>query len=235
MKIELRELTVTRPGGIRALDAVSLVFDSAQSPAWAVLGANGAGKSTLLESILGLHPGFTGSVTVDGIELNPKTFSAIRRKVGMVFQNPEDQLFSQTVREDVSFGPENLGWPEDEVRRRVDSALTEMKILSLADRDLTHLSGGEKRRAAIAGVLAMQPDAIFFDEPTSMLDPRGSRELAEHLTALTALKIVATHDLAFAARVCPECVILKDGAIFRAGRTADLLAQSEVLAECGLA
>lgn len=234
MKIEFQHLTVERPGGIRALTDISSRWDSARVSAVAVLGANGAGKSTMLGAILGLIPVAAGSVTVDGVTVGGKNLTVVRRRIGMIFQNSDDQLFSQTVREDVAFGPVNLQLPPDEVEIRVAEALEQLGAAHLADRDVTRLSGGEKRRVALAGVLAMHPEAILLDEPTSMLDPRGSRELADLLNALPAFKAIATHDLAFARKVCPECVILKEGRIFASGRTEELLERHELLFACGL-
>ncbi len=234
MRLEFCNVTVVRPGGVRALDDVSLTFDSSETRSVAVLGANGAGKSTLLEAALGLLPLASGTIIVDGLEVKKSNLTAIRRKVGMIFQNSDDQLFSQTVREDVAFGPVNLHLPPEEVAARVDSALKRLGATGIADRDVTRLSGGEKRRVALAGVLAMNPEAILLDEPMSMLDPRACRELAEILNGMDAFKLIATHDLAFAKRVCPECVLLKQGRIFAAGKTESLLGQSDLLEACGL-
>ena len=224
MRIELRELVLERPGGIRAIDGITCRFDTACCPAVAILGANGAGKSTLLESIPGLVPIASGSILVDAMAVEKRNLTAIRAKVGMIFQNSDDQLFSHTVGEDVAFGPRNLKLAPELVQERVREALQQMGIASPP----------ERRRAALAGVLAMKPEAILLDEPTSMLDPRACRELAECLKALPALKLIATHDLAFAARVCPECLILKNGRVAARGETAVLLQQHDLLEECGL-
>ena len=234
MRIELRELVLERPGGIRAIDGLTCRFDTACCPAVAILGANGAGKSTLLESIPGLVPIASGTILVDAMAVEKRNLTAIRAKVGMIFQNSDDQLFSHTVGEDVAFGPRNLILAPELVQERVRDALQQMGITSLAGRDVARLSGGEKRRAALAGVLAMQPEAILLDEPTSMLDPRACRELAECLMAVPALKLIATHELAFAARGCPECLILKNGRTAARGETAVLLQQHDLLEECGL-
>lgn len=234
MKIEIQALAVKHPGGIRALDGIDCVFDSGEATSYAILGANGAGKSTLLEVMLGLTPIAAGRIRVDGVELAKSSLGDIRRRIGLVFQNPDDQLFSQTVREDVAFGAHNLGLPEAEVTRRVEEALAQMNIAPLAGRDLTRLSGGEKRRVALAGILAMRSEAILFDEPTSMLDPRGSRELSDYLRNLPALKITATHDLAFVERACAVCVVLKDGKVAARGKSAEILADRALLESCGL-
>ncbi len=234
MKIEFRDVTLERAGGIRAIDSFSHVFDSERGSAVAVLGANGAGKSTLLESVLGLVPVSSGRILVDGTEVVKRNFPLIRARVGMIFQNPDDQLFNHTVGEDVAFGPRNLRLDEAEVADRVRRALRLTGIEHLADRDVSRLSGGEKRRAALAGVLAMNPEAILLDEPTSMLDPQAVRELAAHLDSLPALKLIATHDLRFAGRLCSECVILRRGRLAAAGGIHDLLGRHELLLECGL-
>ena len=195
MKIQLENLTLERAGGVCAVNGLTLDFDSDRCAAVALLGENGAGKSSLLEGIVGLIPVHSGRILVDGMPLEKKNISQIRRKIGMVFQNSDHQLFSQTVEEDVAFGPSNLELPEEEIRNRVENALKQMNILSLARRDVTQLSGGEKRRAALAGVLAMNPEAILLDEPTAMLDPRSAREFAAYLQNLPVLNIIATNDL----------------------------------------
>ncbi|MEA4863270.1 MAG: energy-coupling factor ABC transporter ATP-binding protein [Victivallaceae bacterium] len=234
MKIEFQEVSVVRSGGVTALDRVSCVIEGGAEASTAVLGANGAGKSTFLEAVLGLCPPTSGNILVDGLTAGRHHTGTIRRRIGMVFQNADDQLFSQTVAEDTAFGPHNLGLPPEEVDTRVTAALRELGISHLAGRDVNKLSGGEKRRAALAGVLAMHPEALFLDEPTSMLDPRGARELAALLNSLPNLKVVATHDLPFARATCRQCVILADGAVRARGTTAELLARHDLLRECGL-
>lgn len=234
MKLEFIHLCVDRPGGIRAVEDATLEFDSEKTDAAALLGANGAGKSTLLEAALGLIPIASGRIVVDGLEPKKGNLTAIRRKIGMLFQNSDDQLFSQTVREDVAFGPTNMRLPPDEVSARAEKAMARFGISHLAERDVTRLSGGEKRRVALAGVFAMSPEAIFLDEPTSMLDPRASRELADLLNSLGSFKLIATHDLAFAAKTCSDCVLLKQGKVFAAGKTNRILERRDLLAACGL-
>lgn len=234
MIIQIQKLKVELPGGIKALDDVSCVLDSRQCGAYALLGANGAGKSTLLNALLGLAPIVSGSIMVDGLTVEKRNLRCIREKVGIVFQNSDDQLFSQTVEEDVSFGPNNQHLSEVEVKKRTAEAMADMGISNLAGRDVARLSGGEKRRAALAGVLAMQPECVLLDEPTSMLDPRGCRELAESLTKLKAMKILATHDLDFARRVCPFCIILKEGRILAEGPTCELLDNHQLLVDASL-
>lgn len=206
-------------------------FDSRECRSVAVLKANGAGKSTLLEGILGLVPIRAGQIRVDGLCVEPKNDRAIRTKIGMVFQNADHQLFSHTVGEDIAFGPKNLELSSEQVASRVREALRTLGIGGLADRGINHLSGGEKRRVALAGVLAMEPEAILLDEPTAMLDPRTCRELAETLRRISSFQLVATHDLAFARQVCGEAIVLRDGALVYAG---DMQIPEVVLQEAGL-
>ena len=232
MRIELKGVSLERAGGVMAVEDVSCAFDGTVGRATALLGANGAGKSSLLEGMVGLVPIRAGSIEVDGVRVERRQWTWIRSKVGMVFQNADDQLFSHRVGEDVAFGPRNLGL--DEVERRERESLALMGVSGLAEREVSHLSGGEKRRVALAGVLAMRPEAILLDEPTSMLDPRACRELAEHLRGLSALQVIATHDLAFARRVCDRAVLLQRGRLVAEGPLADVLERHDLLDACGL-
>ncbi len=235
MKIEIENLTIQREPGVDALTNVSCVFDSQQHSSVAILGANGAGKSTLLTAIVGLCPIASGKIIVDGIELKPYNVGGIRRKIGILFQDSDNQLFSQFVREDIAFGPSNLHLSPEEIQARTTAAMEQMNISDLANRSITRLSGGEKRRTALAGILAMNPEAILFDEPTSMLDPRGSRELADIINRLPALKIIASHDLNWIEKTCSECIVLYHGQIYSIGSTADILRNHELLLQIGLA
>jgi cobalt/nickel transport system ATP-binding protein len=233
MKISFQNTTVERDG-IPALQEFTAEFDS-ENAAYAILGANGAGKSTLLAAILGLFPITSGQVLIDELPVTQKNAHIIRKRIGMVFQNADAQLFNQTVQEDVAFGPTNLDLPPEEVATRTADALKAMGVSHLAERDVTRLSGGEKRRVALAGILAMRPEAILLDEPTSDLDPRACRELAALLNDLPAFKLIATHDLTFARRVCPKCAILQKGRLLAAGNTAELLENTQLLESSGLA
>ncbi|MDO4630398.1 MAG: ABC transporter ATP-binding protein [Planctomycetia bacterium] len=233
MIIDFKNVTISR-NGILALADVSFTFDAEKMPSVAILGANGAGKSTLLEAIPGLRLLSGGEVTVNGLTVEKRNLTAIRKQVGLIFQNSDDQLFSQTVREDVAFGPMNLGLDAEEVESRTTDALERMGVTTLAARNVASLSGGEKRRVALAGILAMRPAVVLMDEPTSMLDPRGCRELAEYLNTLDQMKIIATHDLHFARQTCPISLILRDGRIHTVGNTEEILRDTEMLCECGL-
>jgi energy-coupling factor transporter ATP-binding protein EcfA2 len=168
-------------------------------------------------------------VQVSGLELTGETSAEVRRRVGLVFQDPDDQLFMPTVRRDVAFGPLNLGLDHDEVRRRVDAALAAVDIEDLADRPPNHLSLGQRRRAAIAGVLAMEPEIMVLDEPTSNLDPATRRELAAVLLSLDITLLVVTHDLPFALEVCERSVVIDHGAIVADGPTPVLLANTGLI------
>lgn len=235
MKVSFRQATVERTGHIPALNQLTCDLEFGAKGAIALLGANGAGKSTFLNAILGLCPLKSGEIEIDGTRLQEIRTHELRRRIGMIFQNADDQLFSQTVYEDVAFGPTHLQISDEEVAERVHHAMDVMGITALAKRDIIRLSGGEKRRVSLAGILAMQPDLLLLDEPTAMLDPRGCRELSECLNKFPAAKLIATHDLVFAEKLCPQCVILKNGSVFAEGKTEELLKDEAMLMECGLA
>ena len=200
----------------------------------ALLGPNGSGKTTLALHLNGLVELQRGAITVGDLPLVPSNLAEIRRRVGLVFQDPDDQLFMGRVHDDVAFGPANLGVPRDERERRVVEALVAVDAVDLTDRTPHHLSGGEKRRVALATVLAMRPEVLVLDEPTSGLDPVGRRELATLLGTIAATQIVITHDLPFALATCARAVILDDGRIVEDAPTRELLADHDRLAPHGL-
>jgi len=211
------------PGTTEAvLDGLSLRVDAGERVA--VLGANGSGKTTFVRHLNGLHELQEGRIEVDGRPMERAHLAEIRRAVGLGFQDPDDQLFMTTVRDDVAFGPANLGLRGDELAARVGEALRAVGAEALADRAPHHLSGGEKRRVALATILAMRPGVLALDEPTSGLDPLGRRELAELLAGLGATQLVVTHDLPFALATCPRSVIVDRGTVVADGPTRDLLA-----------
>lgn len=232
--LSVRGLSYRYPSG-EADVLRSLSLELAPGERVAVLGPNGSGKTTFVLHLNGLIAAQQGSVAVAGVAVDAKHLGDIRRAVGLVFQDPDDQLFMQTVRDDVAFGPANLGLRGSERDACVDDALRAVGAAALADRNPHHLSGGERRRAAIATVLSMEPSLLVFDEPTSGLDPLGRQELANLLGTLTTTQLIVTHDLPFALAVCPRAVILDGGSIVADGSTRELLSDAQLLARHRLA
>ena len=191
--IIIENLEIKYPDGNTSIKSISLKINKGESVA--LIGANGAGKSTLLKTLVGVIPINKGSIKVEGINLSRSTISSIRKKVGMVFQNPDDQLFMTHVFEDIAFGPRNFGVKEEEVINRVKKTMSLLEIAHLAKRPPTKLSGGEKRMVAIAGVLAMDPVLMLFDEPTSFLDPKSTRNLIKILKKINVTKVIAATDI----------------------------------------
>ena len=231
--LQVTDLHFAYPDGRQVLNGVDLHLDRGERVA--LLGPNGAGKTTLichLNGILAPGSGGTGSgrIVVDGTELSRRTVKEIRRAVGIVFQDPDDQLFMPTVGRDVGFGPANAGVRGEELHRVVEAALQAVGLPGFADRTPDHLSMGEKRRVALAGVLAMQPALLVLDEPSANLDPRARREFAEVLESLDTTILMATHDLPYAAQLCPRAVILDQGQIVADGPTGELLRDEALLA-----
>ena len=199
------------PGGYEALRDVS--FRIGHGEKVALVGSNGAGKSTLLLHCNGLLLPAEGQVNVGDVPVGPKTLPLVRRAVGMVFQNPDDQLFMPTVEEDVAFGPRNMGLPEAEVERRVAEVLARIGALHLRHRACYQLSGGQKRSVAIAGVLAMEPDILVMDEPTSNLDPAARRQFIDLIRSFTHTCLIATHDREMIREVCTRILTLEEGRV----------------------
>lgn len=224
----VRDLRYAYPDGRRALDGVDLVV--APGERVAVLGPNGAGKTTLVLHLNGTLTAASGTIEVGGVPVEKATLKEVRRRVGLVFQDPDDQLFMPTVYDDVAFGPANLGLRHEALTARVDAALAAVGLPGFGDRAPHHLSLGQKRRAAVATVLAMEPDLLVLDEPTANLDPAARRELATVLTALDLTTLVVTHDLPYALELCPRSVILAEGRIVADGPTREVLGDAELLA-----
>jgi cobalt/nickel transport system ATP-binding protein len=231
--ISVEGLSYRYPDGTSALTDVDLHIHAGERVA--LLGPNGAGKTTLILHLNGIHMPQTGSIEVSGTPLDKDSVMEIRRRVGVVFQDPDDQLFMPTVGEDVAFGPRNLGLVGDELDERVRTALDAVAVADLADKSPNHLSFGQKRRAAIAGVLAMEPDIVVLDEPTANLDPAARSELTEVLASLDVTQLIVTHDLLYALEVCERSVIIDSGVIVADGPTRDLLANTALLAQHRLA
>ncbi|MCH7230682.1 energy-coupling factor ABC transporter ATP-binding protein [Glycomyces sp. L485] len=215
------------PDGHRALDGVDL--DVRAGERVAVLGPNGAGKTTLMLHLVGLLDATEGSVAVGDLEVAKQTLPEIRRRVGIVFQSPDDQLFMPTVAADVGFGPANLGLKGPELDARVEAALADVGLTDLAGRPPHHLSVGQQRRAALAGVLAMRPEIVVLDEPSANLDPASRRELASILRATAPTLLLVTHDLPYALQLCERAVVLDAGRIVADAPTAEILADAALL------
>ncbi len=230
--VEVSDLHYTYPGGTAALNGVSFRITHGESVA--VVGANGAGKSTLLLHLNGYLPPQKGTVRVGDFPLTRETVQEVRRTVGMVFQDPDDQLFMPTVGEDVAFGPLNLGLPREEVDLRVATSLERAGVSHLRDRPPYRLSGGEKRAVAIATVLAMSPDVLVMDEPTSNLDPAGRRRLIELLRSFRHTKIIATHDLDMVLDVCSRTIVFREGRVTADGPTLQIFRDEALLSASNL-
>ena len=200
----------------------------------ALVGANGAGKSTLMLHTNGLLTPSQGRIVVGDMELTAKTLRTIRQSVGLVFQNPDDQLFMPTVEEDVGFGPANMHLSREEITERIERALRAVGALDLRHRSPQQLSGGEKRRVAIATVLAMEPSILVMDEPSAGLDPRARRQMIELLLGFGHTALIATHDLDMAQRLCSRTVIMLAGQVAADGPTSQILGDSALLDRCGL-
>lgn len=225
--IEAKDLCYTYPDGTPALRGISFRITHGESVA--VIGANGAGKSTLLQHLNGCLFPLQGALRIGDSPLTKSTLSTIRRTVGMVFQDPDDQLFMPSVFDDVAFGPLNMGLPPDEVESRVARALTIVGAAHLRDRPPYKLSGGEKRAVSIATVLSMSPDILVLDEPTSNLDPQSRRQLIEMLRTFKHTKIFATHDLDLVLDLCERSIVLKQGRVVADGPTAEIMGNQKLL------
>jgi cobalt/nickel transport system ATP-binding protein len=231
--IEILGLDFRYPDGTAALHGIDLHIHAGERVA--LLGPNGAGKTTLILHMNGIHRAQTGTIRVSGLPVTADNLLEIRRRVGIVFQDPDDQLFMPTVREDVEFGPRNLGLEGDELDARVGAALASVEVADLADRAPNHLSFGQKRRVSIAGVMAMEPEILVLDEPTSNLDPASRHDLTTILLSLDVTQLIVTHDLLYALEVCPRSVIIDRGRIVADGPTRDLLGDTDLLAAHRLA
>lgn len=229
--LRIEGLSFSYPDGHQALREVSFCVHRGEKVA--LVGPNGAGKSTLLLHLNGILQG-DGLVQITGQTLGQRNLGQIRARVGLVFQNPDDQLFSPTVFEDVAFGPLHMGFPEPEVHARVARALGQVDMAGYAGRLSHHLSEGEKKRIAIATVLAMDPEILVLDEPTAGLDPRARRALIRLLGDLPYTILVSTHDMALVYELCPRMVILDGGRIAADGSTAALMADQARLEDHGL-
>ncbi len=230
--LELDSVSFTYPDGHAALREVC--FTLREGEAVGLVGANGAGKSTLLHLLPGVLLPTGGALRIDGVALAKRTAPQIRQRVGLVFQEADDQLFTSTVYDDIAFGPRNAGLSPEQVETAVAEALARTGIAHLAQRAPYRLSGGEKRLAAIAAVLAMQPHLLAMDEPSASLDPRARRNLIALLCRLPQARLIASHDLDLVWAVCPRTIVLHEGRVAADGATRKLLRDEALLAACGL-
>jgi cobalt/nickel transport system ATP-binding protein len=225
--VETRDLEYTYPDGTEALRGVTFRITHGESVG--IVGANGAGKSTLLLHLNGSLWPRSGSVWIGDYPITRKNLDSVRRTVGMLFQDPDDQLFMPTVYEDVAFGPLNLGFPREEIDARVLDALDRVDAARLKDRPPYKLSGGEKRSVAIASVLSMSPSILVMDEPTAALDPRSRRQCIGLLDSFKHTKIVATHDLDLVLDLCERTIVLKEGRVLADGETKEIFNDDALL------
>lgn len=230
--VDVRGLRFSYPDGYEALKGITLAIGRGEKVA--LLGPNGAGKSTLMLHLNGINAPRAGSVHVGGMEVCRQNIGRIRAEVGLVFQDPDDQLFSPTVYDDVAFGPIHMGLSREEVDRRVAAALEAVGLPGFERRQPHHLSIGQRKRAALATVLSMSPSVLVLDEPSAGLDPRGRRELINLLRTLDQTMLVSTHDMKLVGEVFPRTVIVDDGQVVADGPTASILADQQLLEAHGL-
>ncbi len=230
--IEVSHLHHTYPDGTSAIRDVS--FSIAAGESVGIIGANGAGKSTMLLHLVACLQPTSGTLSIGGLLSHPGNVTAIRQRAGLVFQNPDDQLFMPTVQSDVAFGPRNQGLDEDSVTQRVTEALTAVGELHLLHRPPYRLSGGEKRAVSIATVLSMRPDILVLDEPSAGLDPSARRKLISLLSSLDHTRIVASHDLDLVLDVCQRVILMRSGQVAADGPARDILRDKPLLEQCGL-
>ena len=227
--ISIENLSYRYPDGIQALKGINLQIAATEKVA--IIGANGSGKSTLLLHLNGLLLPQHGEIVVGEMLVIPRNLSAIRNFVGLVFQNPDDQLFMPTIWEDIAFGLMNQGFRGDDLKMQVAEAFVSvgLDVAKYRDRLSHNLSGGEKKRVAIAGVLAMQPQVLVFDEPSAQLDPRSRRQLIQLLQTRSETQLIATHDLDLVLELCDRTVVLSEGEIVYDGETKQVLSDREFL------
>jgi cobalt/nickel transport system ATP-binding protein len=230
--VVIEHLHYAYPDGFEALRGVDLT--TARGEKVALVGPNGAGKSTLVLHLNGINRPSHGSVRVAGLAVDERNVRRIRAEVGLVFQDPDDQLFSPTVFDDVAFGPLHMGVPSDEIHRRVERALEAVGMGGSERRLPSHLSIGQRKRVALATVLSMDPSVLVFDEPSAGLDPRGRRQLIELLRGLEQTVVVATHDMRLVAEVLPRTIVMDGGVVVADGPTDTILGDAALLERHGL-
>lgn len=231
-KVEIESLHFAYSGDVKALQDISFAIHKGETVG--LIGANGAGKSTLLKLLVGLLDGYKGRMEVDGLAVEKKNFAQIRAEIGYVFQDSDSQLFLSTVYEDVAFGPRNYGYPEEEVNKRVEAALSKVHLEELKNRHIYRMSGGEKKLVSIATILSMEPEVMLLDEPSLALDPGNRRNLIHILNEIGETKIIASHDLDMIWDTCERTLLLSEGRLVKDGKTRELLKDKELLEANGL-
>ncbi len=225
--IAIEGLSFSYPDGTKAIDQMSLAI--AEGSSVGIVGANGAGKSTLVNHLNGFFLPMEGSVSIGGIRVNKKNLDQIHKMVGLLFQNPDDQLFMARLYDDVAFGPENLGMKAADIATLVENVLRELNLWELRDKPPAHLSQGQKRFASFATVLVMNPEVIVMDEPTADLDPKNRRKLINLINGLGITKVTVSHDLDFVWDTCQRVCIMNKGRIVEEGPARDILSNRELL------
>lgn len=231
--IKIENLSYFYEDGKNALQNINIEINEGETIG--LIGGNGAGKSTLIKLLVGILQSNHGKITVDDIILNKHNIKEIRKKIGVVFQNSDNQLFMNNVYDDLAFGPRNNKLSEEEIKIKIDNIAQKLNIENLLKKSPNNLSGGEKRKVSIGTVLVMEPSYILFDEPTSFLDPKGKRLFIETIKNLHTAKIIATHDLDIVKKICDRVIILKDGCIVRVGEPEEILSNENLLINWNLA
>lgn len=230
--IKVDQLSVRYHDGNQVLNQLNMQIDKGETIG--LIGANGAGKSTLLMSMVGILLPSEGTIEIDGLLVSKKNLREIRERIGVVFQNPDDQLFMSNVYDDIAFGLRNYGMEEEVIRQKVTRIIEELGVEKLQHMNSHKLSGGEKRIIALATVLVMEPSVLLFDEPTSFLDLKTRRRLIQLLKGVPMTKLIATHDLDMALELCDRIVVIKEGKVIAQGRSREILTDQKLLEEAGL-
>ena len=233
--ISVQNISFRYPDGKKALENVS--FEVYQGESVALIGPNGAGKSTLLLHLngsMGIPDDKRAKIKIDEIDLTSNNLKEIRKNVGIVFQNPDDQLFMPSVFDDVAFGPINLGYPDNLIREKVTKSLEAVGLANFEKRTSYHLSYGEKKLVSIATIISMDPKLVVLDEPTNGLDPRGKKKIMHILKNMTITKVIATHDLEMAYELCDRAILINEGKIIAIGNVSDIIENEQLMLENGL-
>lgn len=230
--IEVSNIYFSYPDGHKAIEDISFKIQIGESVG--LIGHNGAGKSTLLSLLVGLNDLKSGQIKVFDDILNKKNLIKIRKQIGFLFQDPDDQLFMTTVYDDVAFGPRNYNISDEEVKKKVEDALRTVGIYHLKDKAPYKLSGGEKRLVSIASILSLEPEILLMDEPTTALDPKSRRRFINLINNLSQTKLIASHDLDMILETCTRVLVMKNGKIIKDGKTEDILFDNQLLESCDL-